>query len=83
MELFGCNFIIFQAALREAQEEIGLNPADVKIWGPLPAMITRQATKVQPIVGIIDEEVARKLEPKTMEVQSIFIVSKLKNNSLV
>ncbi|CAD5214367.1 unnamed protein product [Bursaphelenchus xylophilus] len=63
-----------EAALREAEEEIGLKPADVRLWGRLPAMYTRQLTHIQPIVGVISEEVARTLSPRTVEVQTVFAV---------
>jgi len=42
-----------QTALREAQEEIGLRPADVNTLGRLPQIITIRDFLVTPIVGII------------------------------
>ncbi len=42
-----------QTALREAEEEIGMNPADVKVLGRLSQMITISSFRVSPIVGII------------------------------
>lgn len=42
-----------QTALREAEEEIGLNPADVKIIGALSRLITISSFRVSPIVGVI------------------------------
>jgi 8-oxo-dGTP pyrophosphatase MutT (NUDIX family) len=42
-----------QTALREAEEEIGMNPRDVRILGRLSSMITISLYRVRPIVGII------------------------------
>jgi len=42
-----------QTALREANEEIGMNPADVKVLGRLSRLITVSSFRVSPIVGVI------------------------------
>jgi len=42
-----------QTALREADEEIGLNPNEVKILGRLTNMITISHFRVTPVVGVI------------------------------
>ncbi|HXD09712.1 MAG TPA: CoA pyrophosphatase [Anaerolineales bacterium] len=42
-----------ETALREAEEEIGLNPHDVKILGRLANMITISQFRVTPVVGVI------------------------------
>ncbi len=42
-----------QTALREAEEEIGMNPADVKVLGRLSQLITISSFRVSPIVGVI------------------------------
>ncbi|MFT3895376.1 MAG: CoA pyrophosphatase [Anaerolineales bacterium] len=42
-----------QTALREAQEEIGLNPNDVKVLGRLTNLITITYFRVTPVVGVI------------------------------
>jgi len=52
----GCNDNETQAeqtALREAQEEIGLNPLDVRILGRLNDLATITHFRVTPVVGII------------------------------
>jgi 8-oxo-dGTP pyrophosphatase MutT (NUDIX family) len=61
-----------QAALREAQEEVGLSPAGVRLVGPLTAIdIPVSGFRLHPIVGVVatrpqlapsDGEVARILE---------------------
>lgn len=42
-----------QAALREAQEEIGLRPGDVEVLGQLNPLLTVSQFLVSPVVGII------------------------------
>lgn len=42
-----------QTALREADEEIGLNPADIKVLGRIANMITITYFRVTPVVGVI------------------------------
>jgi 8-oxo-dGTP pyrophosphatase MutT (NUDIX family) len=42
-----------QTALREAEEEIGLNPGDVKVLGRLANLITITYFRVTPVVGVI------------------------------
>ena len=57
-----------QTALREAEEEIGLRPEDVRVLGYLNSMATVSSFRVTPVVGVIpwplvfrpaQEEVAR------------------------
>jgi 8-oxo-dGTP pyrophosphatase MutT (NUDIX family) len=42
-----------QTALREADEEIGIRPADVRILGRLPQIVTISDYLVTPVVGIL------------------------------
>ena len=42
-----------QTALREAEEEIGIDPAHVKVLGRLTTMITITYFRVTPVVGVI------------------------------
>ncbi len=42
-----------QTALREADEEIGLSPGDVRVLGRLSTMITITYFRVTPVVGVI------------------------------
>ena len=42
-----------QTALREADEEIGMKPDDVKVLGRLSRLITISSFRVSPIVGVI------------------------------
>ncbi|MCX8061599.1 MAG: CoA pyrophosphatase [Anaerolineales bacterium] len=60
------------AALREAQEEIGLLPNDVELLGRLPALLTVTNYLIQPIVGIIPYPYP--FQPSPSEVQKIFTI---------
>jgi 8-oxo-dGTP pyrophosphatase MutT (NUDIX family) len=42
-----------ETALREAHEEVGMNPGDVRILGRLANMITISHFRVTPVVGVI------------------------------
>ncbi len=41
------------AALREAAEEIGLDPADVELLGRLPDYVTGTGYRITPVVGLL------------------------------
>lgn len=61
------------AALREAHEEIGLNPADVGIAGYLDTQYTITGFAVTPVVGLVVESVFQPI-PAPDEVDEIFHV---------
>jgi 8-oxo-dGTP pyrophosphatase MutT (NUDIX family) len=42
-----------ETALREAQEEIGLNPTDINVLGRLPNLITITYFRVTPVIGVL------------------------------
>jgi 8-oxo-dGTP pyrophosphatase MutT (NUDIX family) len=42
------------AALREAQEEIGLPPAAIEVIGALPEYLTSTSYRITPVVGLIE-----------------------------
>ena len=60
------------AALREAHEEIGLNPAQVNILGDMPAHETVTSFAVTPIVGIVHGDFTP--VPESGEVSEVFEV---------
>lgn len=60
------------AALREAQEEIGLDPSNVKILGRLSAHETVTGFQVTPILGLIKADFTPKADAQ--EVEEIFTV---------
>jgi len=59
-------------ALREAREEIGLDPSQVQILGRLEQRLTISNFLVTPVVGLIPAEVPFRLEPK--EVSRVFSI---------
>jgi 8-oxo-dGTP pyrophosphatase MutT (NUDIX family) len=50
-------------ALREAQEEVGLEPARVQVIGALPAYTTITAFRVTPVVGLLSAPYALRIDP--------------------
>lgn len=60
------------AALREAQEEIGLAPAQVEVLGTLPAHRTITNYAMTPVLGLICGDFAPRAEPG--EVEEVFRV---------
>ena len=72
-----------QTALREATEEISLDPAKVEILGQLDPLESRFGLSVTPFVGILKEKFD--LEPNPDEVADIFHLplSFFKNNPLI
>lgn len=61
---------LLDTALREAEEEVGLDPARVEIVGALPPIGTFVTNyKVHPFVGLIPDEL--RLRPNPAEVETI------------
>lgn len=61
-------------ALREAREEVGIDPADVEVIGALPPTPTRtSAMRVDPVVGLARRPLAP--QPDGFEVEAIFEVT--------
>jgi 8-oxo-dGTP pyrophosphatase MutT (NUDIX family) len=63
------------AALREAEEEIGLEPAQVEVLGRLPDYITGTGFSITPVVGLLPPGVgleALRLRPSVHEVELVF-----------
>jgi 8-oxo-dGTP pyrophosphatase MutT (NUDIX family) len=61
-----------QTALREAEEEIGIRPADVQVLGRLNRMVTISSFRVSPIVGVIPFPYAFKVA--NVEVARVFTI---------
>lgn len=59
-------------ALREAQEEVGLDPVHVRVLGELPVYITGSSFHVTPVVALISAEMT--LQPNPFEVAHAFEV---------
>lgn len=65
---------LIDAALREAEEEINLLPAMVRVMGGLLPVRSPAGFIVQPIVGIMAQDIFGHLHPDPAEVESIFTV---------
>ena len=61
-----------QTALREAEEEIGMRPADVQVLGRLSQLITISSFRVTPVVGVIPFPYAFKVA--NIEVARVFTI---------
>ena len=59
-------------ALREAQEEVSLDPSHVEVLGALPDYLTSTGFRVTPVVGLVHPPFA--VEADTLEVAEIFEV---------
>lgn len=60
------------AALREAEEEVGLTPSAVEVLGCLPRYLTGTMFSVTPVLGLVQPGVA--LSPSPDEVSEVFEV---------
>ena len=49
--------LLHDAAIREAEEEVGIRPADVELIGRLDDLVTHSGFLVAPFVGVIHEPV--------------------------
>lgn len=64
------------AALREADEELGIEPAAVTILGALPAVDTRvSGYSIRPWVGVLEASAAGRLRPNPAEVAAVIKMS--------
>lgn len=60
------------AALREAQEEIGLEPSQVDVFGRLPDYLTGSGYRIKPVLAQVDP--AARLTANPEEVEAVFDV---------
>jgi 8-oxo-dGTP pyrophosphatase MutT (NUDIX family) len=63
---------VVATALRESEEEVGLDPQRVQVLGTLSEYVTGTAFVVTPVVGLIDP--AHTITPNPHEVASVFEV---------
>jgi 8-oxo-dGTP pyrophosphatase MutT (NUDIX family) len=63
---------LLHTALRESEEEVGLEPSCVEVLGALPQVRSRAGIRVTPWVGLVDPAV--RLVPNPAELDSIFRV---------
>ena len=59
-------------ALREAEEEIGLEPSRVEVLGSMPTYTTGTGFVVTPVVGLVSPQLALRVDP--FEVAAVFEV---------
>lgn len=59
-------------ALREAHEEVGIEPSSVEVLGSLPVYTTGSAFHVTPVVGLLSPD--HSLQPNAHEVDAVFEV---------
>ena len=72
----GLNYYIDPKQLREAKEEINLDPSVVKIIGQSSLTQTRsKLSQITPFVGVINEADLGELIPSNEEVETIHIVN--------
>jgi 8-oxo-dGTP pyrophosphatase MutT (NUDIX family) len=63
-------------ALREAQEEIALDPAGVQVVGALPPVSTFiTGYRIQPFVGLVSNPLELGLSPNPTEVETVLTIS--------
>ena len=63
-------------ALREAREEIALDPTGVQVVGALPPVSTFvTGYRIQPFVGLVDDPRALGLDPNPTEVETVLTIS--------
>lgn len=60
------------AALRESQEEVGLDASHIEVLGQLPVYVTGTGYKVTPVVALLDP--AMRLQANPHEVEQVFEV---------
>jgi 8-oxo-dGTP pyrophosphatase MutT (NUDIX family) len=63
---------VASAALREAQEEIGLDPSRVRVFGYLPDHLVISGFRVTPVLALVTPPIV--LEPNPAEVADVFEV---------
>ncbi|XP_028168234.1 nucleoside diphosphate-linked moiety X motif 8-like [Ostrinia furnacalis] len=69
------NETIFDTALRETEEEIGIPKADIDVWSEMPKVIGRnKEVLISPVVGLVKNFDVNKLKPNLDEVEEIFTI---------
>ncbi|MGO4612114.1 NUDIX domain-containing protein, partial [Variovorax sp. 2RAF20] len=54
---------LIATALREAQEEVGIEPHQVEVLGALPAVTSSTGFQVTPVLGIIPADLRLTINP--------------------
>ena len=75
---------IFHTALRESEEEVGINPAQVKILGRLDEFTAGYGLVVTPVVGVIPAHYEFHMDPReTTAVASVPIGSLMERGNFI
>ena len=61
-------------ALRETREELGIDPARVRVLGQLDFVAHRANFIMYPVLGVVEEETLAELAPNPPEVDEVFLV---------
>lgn len=59
---------IIEAALREANEEVGLQSEQVEVIGVMPEYLTGSGFKISPVVGLVENDIVLKANPDEVEI---------------
>lgn len=63
-----------ETALRETEEEMGIQRQDIRLLGKSDFMLTIYRGMIQPFIGYVPYEIYRSARPNPMEVDEIFTV---------
>ena len=64
--------LVLKTALREAQEEIALDPAAVEVIGSLPSHQTVTGFNVTPVVGVLSKPFDPVIDPARLPKSFVF-----------
>jgi len=68
-----CDNHLYQTALRETEEEVGLNASNIILLGKLPLEFTPSYYKIQPFVAVIKPFAFDELRYANDEIASVFL----------
>jgi 8-oxo-dGTP pyrophosphatase MutT (NUDIX family) len=67
---------LLQTALREAQEEVGLEPKNVEVLGTLPTLLTPTGFEMTPVIGVSRQTLSEiEVRAHTGEIAEVFWIS--------
>ncbi|XP_062503522.1 mitochondrial coenzyme A diphosphatase NUDT8-like [Corticium candelabrum] len=69
---------LVRTALRETEEEIGIDRSSVDVWGNMPRMMASGRKSAVPVVGFVGNVTLDELKTNRDEVESVFAVSLLR-----
>lgn len=69
------NETYIDCALRETEEEIGINANDIKVWGTGSMTETYNSAGIMPVIGVIENYQNLELKISSDEVEQVFTLS--------